>query len=205
MGLVRKCPSRSFGAEMADIHAWRQGSSTVINTQSRYYVAGMLSAAGGTGYIVASHVLYAMPYFSGRAGVVDRIACYVSNAGGASGRAQLGIYTVNCAQNFFPQSLMLSGSECDFSTTGLKTIMTICSFVPDTMYWFALLTNCAPTVARVQAPFAIFGTDPSTAAKPRPFITMSYGYGLLPASFPTTVGCTISVSGTPSIGVRYMT
>jgi hypothetical protein len=189
---------------MSDIHAYRQGSSTIAAVGSRYYAAGMIDNAADAGtspYKVASHVLYAMPYFSGHAHIVDRIAVYVQ-VGASGARGQLGIYTVNCAQNFFPQSLMLSGSECDFSATGLQQLMIQCCFRPDTLYWFALLSNGNPQLVRVAVPFPIFGWDPSTATIPRPFITMSYGYGLLPNPFPTTVGCTTSVSGTPCVAVR---
>lgn len=188
---------------MSDLHAWRQGSSTNPTVANRYYVAGMLSDCNGT-YAVKPSVLYAMPFISGRAGIVDQIAINVSDAA-SGGRAQLGIYTVTCAQNFYPQSLMLSGSDADVSVTGLRTITIICSFRPNTMYWFALLSQSSIGISRVRWPYAIYGTDPTTAAFPRPFITQSCAYGLMPLQFPTTVACTQSYSGTPAVAVRYST
>lgn len=190
---------------MADIHTWRQGSHGVLG--NRYFVAGMTNTVGGNDFVVLPNRLYAMPYIAGAmARQVDQLACFVTaTTSAAGGRAQLGIYTVNCAALFYPQSLMLSGSDCDVSATGLKTIAIICSFRPDTLYWFAILSNVAVTLERMKDPFAIFGVDASTAVYPRPFITLSCAYGLLPNPFPSDTATTTSSFGTPAVGVRYLT
>src|SRR5690349_10763798 len=96
---------------MSDVSAIRVTSSTDL--ASRYYPGAMvkLNDVPLTSAVMLPNMVYAVPFFSGHTGLVDRIGFTVLSAAGTGTRAQVGMYAVNSIGTFLPIGLILSCSD----------------------------------------------------------------------------------------------
>jgi len=124
--------------------------------------------------------LKAMPFPVPRPITLDRIAIYVTTAGGAGAEMRLGIY--NDGVNLYPAGLLADYGTIDATTTGIKAII-INQALAKGMYWLACVCNDAT----VKIPVALYHTSPLGYSDPRynaGNLSVSYNYGALPDPFP---------------------
>lgn len=186
------------------VHGFRQGSGSpgLAVGSSTFHVAGAVLNPTGVTLAVQSHTLYAVPFFSPRAGQVDRIGFRVTGAV-ADSFAKVAIYGINSLANFYPHGLLLVASRAT-TATGLNMQSIVASFNQGTLYWFALISNASITVRALDSTdlFPIFGYD-SASAYPRSMLVASCNASTdLPQIFPTSA-TTVGSDG-PTIGVRYI-
>jgi hypothetical protein len=173
-------------------------------TEDRYYLAGLAASAALGTATPAIGTLIAVPFHSGRGGVIDRLAFTVTGVGGAGSVARVGIYLPTSASDLTPAGLVLDGGEFDSNSTGLKAATVSQALSPDGLYWFAYLCGvAAPTIRAVPVgdAFPILGVNNAFGTTPILGWTVAQAYGALPATFPA--GATGHVTATPAIGVRY--
>lgn len=184
------------------INGFRQGSGSAgFNVGSVFYAAGNVSAAAATTLAVTSHLLYAAPFFSPRAGAVDRLVVSVTGAV-ASTFGRIAIYAIDDFVNFYPKGLVL---VCSRATTaaGLQAQAIVASLNPGTLYWFAFVSNGNPTLRAIDKDnaYPIFGYD-QDSAYPRILLCASIDASSVPQTFP--VSASVVGSDFPMIGVRYV-
>jgi hypothetical protein len=188
---------------LADAPFWYR---VIGATYDRYYFAGhpWSSTAPGGVATLAVDTMFAVPYFSGRGGTIDRIACNVST-GIASGKVRLGIYTSTSDSNPYPATLVLDSGELDASTSGVKTATVSQVLDTNALLWFVYTCGTAtPGMRTVGATaFPILGSDNTMVTNMGVGWFVARAYGALPASFPGSASISTATGNTPLIGVRY--
>jgi len=161
----------------------------------------------GTIAIAAVDTLYAIPFLSGRAGTIDRIGFEVTTVGAANSKTRVGVYTSTARKNLYPKDLVVDSGEFDTSSvggTGVKSATISTPLLPNTLYWFVILSGTAtPTVRGItgQGVWPILGYPSTLGANPQTMLSVGQSYGTLPSSFPASA--TAVVSTIPEIAVRY--
>ena len=172
------------------------------------YIGGCMtqppaSASGLTTVAPTFGNMRAVPFMSGRGGVIDRIAFNVTVAV-ASSVARVGIYTATSAENLYPDSLVIDGGEHATSSIGAKTATISQPLQPNTLYWFVHLGGVgSPTILGLGAGscMSLLGRPSTLGANTSTNLTVAQTYGALPASFPS--GAAVASSTIPLIVVRY--
>jgi len=131
--------------------------------------------------LAEANYLKAMPFPVPRPITLDRIAIYVTTAGGAGAEMRLGMY--NDGVNLYPAGLLLDAGVIDATTTGIKAII-INQALAKGMYWLAYVCNDATA----KIPIVYYHASPLGYGDPRynaGNYYLSYTYGVLPDPFPS--------------------
>ncbi len=188
----------------APYHYYRQ----VGAGQDRWYMAGM----GGNGTALGTATpslgtLYALPFVSQRAGVIDRIGlCVTAGAGGA--KARVCGYTCANDTDLYPTAIVPTSdvAELDVSGTGVISNSLILPVMAGRLYWLAVNFGvAAPTVRALAAAntIPILGLDNAFGTGAGVGWTVASSYGAMPSTFPGSATILSSAGTLPAIGVRF--
>lgn len=149
-----------------------------------------IGAAPTTNATLTSGTLYAVPFFSGRGGNIDRIAIEVTTVGGAGSKTRFGIYTSTSQSNLYPKSLIVDSGEFDTSATGgtgVKSTNISIELKPNSIYWAVMLCGTAAPTIRVPGASGaalILGMPSTLATVLNQKISVAQAYAALPSTFP---------------------
>lgn len=160
--------------------------------------------SGGATVTPAVDTLYAVPFWSGSGGTLDRLALQVTTLA-ASGTARVGIYATKARSNIYPGALVAGSAQLDTSTTGVKADTGYtASLEPNRYYWAVVLTGTAAPVIRgigVASTQTILGVTSTSFSADQTMLTVAQAYGALPATFPA--GATATSAAVPKVVGRY--
>jgi hypothetical protein len=175
-----------------------------------WYVLGeQPGVAGGGGIYSAVNLsndsLFAIPFVSPRAATIDRLAFWVTLAGGSTSLARVGIYDSTSATNIYPNALVVDAGEQNCQSTGLKSANVDVTLEPDRLYWAVYLeggTSGTHQIYRSTRFLDVLGivttTNPSSAATN---LFIAQAYGALPSTFPASAAK--SATDSAQILARY--
>jgi hypothetical protein len=164
----------------ARTQAARIGAYGEPMASGQYYLS--MVGSGLTNQGMTLNRLYAMPFFVGRACVLDRLAQRVTVAGASSNTIRLGLYSDD---NGKPGALLVDAGTADATTTGVKAL-TVSVAIAQGLYWLATVaqtgTACSchgnttnvkmpgmPTLASDLATHSSWTQDSVTGGLPGPF------------------------------------
>jgi hypothetical protein len=162
-------------------------------------IASPLPATFGT----TEDIFYAVPFYTGRGGSIDRIAFEVTTIGAGS-KGRCGIYTSD--EDGYPKTLVVDSGEFTTNATGVKSA-TISVALPQNALFFAVLlfgtTSSSPIVRSIDVRYsnALFAYGSAIGTTRRAGLTGAYTYGALPASAPS--GLTPGMTSAPIVALRY--
>lgn len=160
------------------------------------YMAGYPTALSSVAPTVGN--LFALPFWSARGGVVNKIGFNVTVVSSAGGLARCGIYGNDDTKGALPSKLLLDGGS-DIAvdgSTGYKTHSISYPFEAGTLYWIAFICGvAAPTVTSISGDNAIYGFNTSMSQQ-FGYVKAAQGYGALPAIFPAGAPTTSTVVAT---------
>jgi len=172
-----------YGSHAATLDAHTRNLYQLLKTGK--YISSLYRAQfDSTEGLAEANYLKAIPFPVPRPITLDRIAIYVTTAGGAGAEMRLGIY--NNGVNLYPAGLLLDAGVIDATTTGIKAII-INQALAKGMYWLACVCNDAT----VKIPMTYYHTSPLGYSDPRYSAgnyNVSYTYGALPNPFPGGAG-----------------
>lgn len=187
-----------------NIPAWNYFHQTTTTPVERYYLAGANSAKTLTTSTVTINTLYALPYISGTAGLVDRFAFNITTGGAAGSVSKMAIYDTTSIKNLYPNKLLISGTEAVTTSTGVKTSTVSFYMDRNTLYWFVFWCGvAAPVVRSLDDSFPILGIDNAFGT------TNGLGWSVTEVyatNFPSTFTASASIitnAPLPAMGVRY--
>lgn len=100
-----------------------------------------------------------LPFFSGRGGVVDRIAFDCTVVGGAGSKLRLGIYDAD-QDSLYPTALLADSGEIDGTVaTGVRAFPINVTMQPSRLYWLCGIHGTTSATVRITggSPVPIFG------------------------------------------------
>jgi hypothetical protein len=176
---------------------WPRQAGTAVFTV--YYpnaiVTGLYSNA------IVANAIYAVPFYSGRGGALDRIALEVAVAAAAGKRARLGIYDYTSDVNIYPNNLVVDAGEVAVDAVAVVEAVINQPLAPDSMYWFVVTSDGTPST-RAAFPVSDFLGSGNGGPLLRGYIIVGSAYGALPNPFPAG-GTPSAALYPPIISVRY--
>ena len=170
-----------YGSHAATLDAHTRNLYQLLKTGK--YISSLYRAQFDFVEVLAeANYLKAVPFPVPRPITLDRIAIYVTTAGGAGAEMRLGIY--NDGVNLYPAGLLLDAGTIDATTTGIKAII-INQALAKGMYWLAYVCNDATA----KIPMVYYHTSPLGYSDPRYSagnVHIAYTYGALPNPFPSS-------------------
>jgi len=169
-----------YGSHAATLDAHTRNLYQLLKT-GKYISSPYRAQFDFTEGLADANYLKAVPFLVPRPITLDRIAIYVTTAGGAGAEMRLGIY--NDGVNLYPAGLLADYGTIDATTTGIKAII-INQALAKGMYWLACVCNDAT----VKIPMTYYHTSPLGYSDPRynaGNCYISYTYGALPNPFPS--------------------
>lgn len=166
----------------------RLGSAFVAG--KRYSPVSTFSGAFTSATAVVANRLYAVPFFTGPAGItMTSLNLEVTTL--SAGNARMGIYAADVNPPYYPAGLLLDAGEVATGTTGVKTIdITDALYIgtaPSQLLWLASVFAVTPSI-RYVSQIGIIEIDATGAAQAG--VSMTHTYAALPSAFTTegTVG-----------------
>lgn len=185
--------------------SWYRHAGTAIFTC--FYALGPVSQPfGGMATVTpAINTLYAIPFMTGRGGVVDRLAFEVTTGGAVGSVARMGLYTnVDDPDVLYPNRLIVDGGEQDTTTVAVKTSTVSVTMPQATVYWAVLHVGVAAPVVRGLLGLAtnnMLGYPSTIGGTPYTELTFATAYAALPATFPS--GALPASASIPLLTARY--
>lgn len=171
-----------------------------------FYMGTLPVWSTGTGAPTLNEIR-CLPFFSGRGGVIDRIAFDCTVVGGAGSKLRLGIYDAD-QTTLYPTALLADSGEIDgTAATGVRKFPVNATMQPSRLYWLCGIHGTTSATVRITggAPLPIFGFGGTTWANNgvacgwHIFIP----YGPLPDPMPAG-GTTYAISsGAMLVGVSF--
>lgn len=182
---------------------WFRNVGTTGVLGERWYSSGHIQTNAYTATVLVANRLYALPYISGRGGVIDRIGANVTIAVAAA-KLRIGIYRMVSETDIGPGMLIVDSGEIDASVLGVKTVNISVPLETGVLYWFAALSGHAITM-RAGLPSSmmnIIANDNTFGTSPGQSIYAALTYAALPATFTTPV-VVQTTTPHPIVYVRY--
>lgn len=183
--------------------AWGSGSDVYRNLQTAQTAGGnvwrvsptLVELTASTAGVTAD-TLYAVPFVVGNSDTADRIGIDVQSS--AAGSVRLGIYN---SSGGAPSSLLLDAGTVSVSTTGQKNI-TISQALSPGMYFLALVSDVAPTIAGIDETEMLwsYGLQSQVGSTQLNRISASHTYAALPDPFPSI---TLDTGNNARISLRF--
>lgn len=170
------------------------------STRNRWYLGGHPAPGALTTVAPTINVLRAVPFWTGRAIALDRIAINVTSL--TAGNMRLGIYADD--GNGYPGALVADLGAVDVGTTGVKEITISRALNANTLYWLAIVGSAAATIRAIAGTscYPILGIDSGLGTALGVGWSAAFTYGALPSTF-TAGGTALTTSDTiPAIAVR---
>ncbi len=169
-----------------DISWFRQTGTSPMEC---WYTTPHVGTLGST--YVGGDLISALPYFTGRGGTLDRIACNVTSAGDGTSKIRLGIYGITSDTNLYPNALLVDSGELDSSTTGVKSATINLSLPKNSMVWLAVHAKVSTPQPNARGiPGDIMnplGYDNTLGADPKQVLEKTgVSFGALPDPFPAS-------------------
>ena len=168
-----------------------------------WYPCGAIAAPDKGTFVTTEDIFYAVPFYTGRGGTVDRIAFEVTTIGGGS-KGRCGLYTSD--EDGYPMTLLVDSGEFATNATGVKST-TISVELPQNSLLFAALlfgtTSSSPIIRAVDIRYsnALFSYGSALGTTRRAGLTGAYSYGALPSTAPS--GLTPGMTSCPIVALRY--
>lgn len=148
-----------------------------------------------------------LPFFSGRGGVVDRIAFDCTVVGGAGSQLRLGIYDADQG-SLYPTTLLADSGTIDGTlATGVRAFPVNATLQPSRLYWLCGLHGTTAATVRITggAPLPIFGFGGSTWANNGVGCgwIINFAFGPLPNPAPAGGTPIFISSGAMLVGISF--
>ncbi len=181
---------------------WSYFRNVGVTPFESWYVAAQISVVSVTVATPTANNMRAVPFMSGRGGTLDRIGIEVTTA--VAGNIRIGIYDNTSDTYLYPKNLLVDSGSLNTSTTGMKTAIINLALNPNSLYWFVILNDAAPSIRYLTGGGCaiLLGVGPVIGATMSGFLTVSQVFGALPATF-TTGGGPTATSSAPAISCRY--
>lgn len=170
-----------------------------------YYCAGLANGVALTTKALVANRIYAVPYVApDRGGTLDALEVYVTT-GVAATNLRIGIYENAGEADLYPGTLLLDAGAFTSTTSNQKRTASISqALTPGALYWFAVVSDGAPTLRGVSnnACSHLLGTASSANTTYTSHLYANLTYGALPSTFPTA-GATAATGNFPGIFCRF--
>ncbi len=181
---------------------WSYFRNVGVTPFERWYVAAQISVVSITVGTPTASNMRAVPFMSGRGGTLDRVGIEVTTA--VAGNMRIGIYDNTSDTYLYPNNLLVDSGNLDTSTTGMKTAIINLALNPNSLYWFVILNDAAPSIRYITGGGCaiLLGVGSVIGATMSGFLMVSQVFGALPATF-TTGGGPTALGSAPAISCRY--
>lgn len=180
---------------------WNHFRNVGTSPFERWYVAAQTNVTSITTGTPTAGNMRAVPFMSGSGGTLDRLGIEVTTA--VAGNMRIGIYGNTSDTYLYPASLLVDSGNLDTSTTGMKTAVINVTLNANSLYWFVILNDAAPSIRYLGNGCAmLLGVGSTIGATMFGHLSVAQTFGALPATF-TTGGSPVASSNTPAISCRY--
>lgn len=182
-----------------------------IGGNTPWYMGGVQNAGATlTTLSCTASVMYAVPFFSTRGGIISDMAFF--NTTNNNYQASLSIYEATSSSVLYPSALRKQSSTIAIGGTGSLVQTTFASaftLTENKLYWLVYVADETATLVAVpaSAAFPIYGFPGSAWSGGTAFVNslthaFTYSPSPLPSTFPTTTPAFVS-STFPAIGVKF--
>ena len=169
-----------------------------------YYCANLVSGVALTTKALVANRIFAMPFIApARGGTLDELEVYVTT-GVAATNLRIGIYENNSEAGLYPGTLLLDAGAFTSTTNSQKRTASISqALTPGALYWFAVVSDGAPTIRGGSTNQAghLLGTASSANTTWTTHLYATQTYGALPSTFPGSP--TAATGSFPAIFCRF--
>ena len=182
--VAERLDALSAGGASKGPNYWRHVGTVPFD---RVYVAAASGAVTSFGVSAFLNSLRAFPFFSVRAGTIDRLCFRVTTAAAAGGLARMGIYQATGETNLYPNNLIVDTGTISTTTTGIKNFTVNVALAANTLYWFVInFGTAAPSILQFDAGsvFPVLGMSADLFTDNGVGWVVAQTFGALPDPFP---------------------
>lgn len=135
-----------FGGDLNYYRQWGQHRYGIRH----YYLSTYAALANNGPIALDGDRIKAVPFITPQRGKLEKLACYVSNAGNANDRIAVALYDSISENDLYPLERLAGPVEIDATTAGAKEVDFEVELENDRVYWLVTLEKTSNTTASWQ-------------------------------------------------------